>query len=192
MQEQLTPSSFLAPSPWHCPHSSACCCFGRRGIVVTPLHFPSWHPPPCQPNVLQLEKRVSSSFLCKELQYEYIFHMLTHKALGALDPVHGSSSLADLGLGVEEWLWSSSFSHSLPRFSHKENTDALLQAGGGLTDLSKSLPTTGLHRAIIRIIWTELQCDGRLLECVEPNENVYGCLGAQTISDCLSEVIQLY
>ena len=40
-----------------------------------------------QPNVLQLEKTVSSSFLCKELQYEYISHMLTHKAVGALDPI---------------------------------------------------------------------------------------------------------
>ena len=74
--------------------------------------------------------------------------------------------------------WSSSLSHSLPRFSHKENTYALLQARDGLSDLSQFLPTTGFQRAIFTVVWTELQSNRRLLECVEPNENVYGCLGA--------------
>ena len=95
-----------------------------------------------------------------------------------LTPAHGSNSLADLGSGVEKWLWSSNLSYSLPRFSCKENTYSLLQAGDGLSYLSQPLPTTGFYRASIRIVWTELQCDMRLLGCAEPNENVYRCLGA--------------
>lgn len=89
-----------------------------------------------------------------------------------LTPAHNSNSFANLGGGVGEWLWSSNFSYSLSWFSHKENTYSLLQAGDRLSDLPRSLPTSGFHRAIIRMVWTELKCDMRLLVCAEPNENV--------------------
>lgn len=80
----------------------------------------------------------------------------------------------------------------MPPFSHKKNTYSLLQAENRLRDLSRSPPTTGFHWAIIRIIWTELQCDMRRLGVQNQMKRFMGVPAHQTASDCLSGVTQLY
>lgn len=108
------------------------------------------------------------------------------------DPVHSSTPLPTSGVG-----WGTDFDLVICvtlclHFSHKKNTYSLLQAEDRLSDLSQSLPTTGFHRAIIRIIWTELQCDTRHLGVQNQMKMFMGVPAHQTTSDCLSGVTQLY
>lgn len=187
-QEQLTPSCSQPQTPATVlipPPAAA----GRRGIIVTPLHFPSWHPPHSS-QMFYSWKRVSSSFLCKGTVWVYF--MLTHKAVGALDPSTVPTPWLTWGWGWRSD-WSSSLSHSLPWFSHKENTYALLQRG---TDSVTShsffqpqdsirllLESSGQSFSVTGGFWSALETKWKCLW-------VFG--GHQTISDCLSEVIQLY
>jgi hypothetical protein len=119
------------------------------------------------PDVLQLEKRGGGGrFFCKKLQHEYNF---THadSCDWVLRLLHTMPTpLVTWGRG-----WGSNFdlvilvnlSSSVTQFSHKESTYSLLQAGDRLGDLSQSPLAPGFHLAIIRVLWTELQCDTMLL-----------------------------
>lgn len=107
------------------------------------------------------------------------------------EPVHGSTLSPTSGVR-----WGTDFDlitrYSLPPFSHKKNTYSLLQAEDRLSDLSQSPPATGFHWAIIRIIWTELQCDMRRLGVQNQVKMFMGVPAQQTTSDCLPGVTQLY
>ena len=71
----------------------------------------------------------------------------------------------------------------MPWFSHKENIFSLVQAGDRLSDLSQSPRATGFRRAIISIVWTELQCDRRLLGGQNEMKTCMRVPVHQTISD---------
>lgn len=104
------PSEPQAPNTIRIPPPDAA--LGEGALQWLLFIFPAdtYPPTPASQMFYSWKRGWAVSFLCKELWYEYIFHMLNHEAIGALDP--SSSSLADLAGGVEKWLWSSNLSYS--------------------------------------------------------------------------------
>lgn len=184
-QEQLTPSCFPAPSPCHCPHSSFCCCFGRRGIIVTPLHFPSWHPPPRPAKCFTAGKEgwaVAASFV-KSCSMSIFSTCWLTKLLVPLTPVHGSNSLAWLRVGGGGSDWSSSLI-LLAWFSHKGERTPFCMETDSVTSHSFFQPQDSI--GLLESSGQEAQCDRRLLGTWNQMKMFMGVWGHQTISDCKS------
>lgn len=121
-----------------------------------------------------------------------IVHKLARETVSALGSRTRFHSSADVEGRLGNWLRSSSLGCPFPPRSYKKSTYPLLRAEDGLGDLSRSPPATGFHWAIIRIIWTELQCDIRRLGVQNWMEMFMGALAHETASDGPSGVTQLY